>query len=46
MKEPEMKEIATFIQRVLLYGDRTESVKKDVIDFRSKFQTIHYSYEF
>jgi len=42
MKEPEMEIIADFFKRCLMDG---KFVGEDVIDFRKKYQRIHFSYD-
>jgi len=44
MKEDEMKKIAQFIKRVVLDKEDPAAVKKEVISFRSAFQTIQYCF--
>lgn len=41
MKEPEMKEIASFIHRALI----GEDIHDEVISFNKKFDKIHYSFD-
>ena len=45
MKESEMQEIANFIHRIIVNKETPESVKKDVIEFRSQFTKVHYAFE-
>jgi len=42
MKETEMKRIAEFIKRVVLNKENPETIKKEVIKFRKKFQKVRY----
>ncbi len=42
MKEREMKKIAGFIKRVIVDKENPESVKKEVVKFRKRFQKIKY----
>jgi glycine hydroxymethyltransferase len=42
MKEKEMKEIAYFIKKVILDKINPKEIKKEVINFRKKFQKIKY----
>jgi len=44
MKESEMKEIASFIARVIVKGEDPRRVAADVKEFRKGFQTIHYAF--
>jgi glycine hydroxymethyltransferase len=37
-----MEDIAGFIARIVVKGDRPESVRNDVIAFRRDYQTLHY----
>jgi glycine hydroxymethyltransferase len=45
MGPKEMKSIADFAARVLVEKESPETVAKDVIDFRSPYQTIYYCFE-
>ncbi|MGQ9544108.1 MAG: serine hydroxymethyltransferase [Candidatus Bathyarchaeia archaeon] len=45
MKGDEMKQIAEFIQRLILRGEDPERVRGEVINFRRRFQRIHYAFE-
>ncbi len=45
MNEQDMGTIADFIVRVLVNGESTESVGKDVIDFRLPKQTLYYNFD-
>ncbi len=45
MKENEMKEIASFIRRVVLDKQPVEKIAEEVADFRKNFQTIHYCFD-
>ncbi len=45
MKESEMEEIATFYERVLLKKEKPEIIKKDIKEFRSEFQELHYCFK-
>ncbi len=45
MNEKDMETIADFIARVLVKGESTESVGKDVIDFRLPKQTLYYNFD-
>jgi glycine hydroxymethyltransferase len=45
MREAEMETIADFIARVLVESESTESVGKDVIDFRLPQQTFYYNFD-
>ncbi len=42
MKESEMTEVAELIARVVVKGEGTESVKKDVIELKKGFTKVHY----
>ncbi|MHA1124599.1 MAG: serine hydroxymethyltransferase, partial [Candidatus Heimdallarchaeota archaeon] len=44
MKEPEMKEIAKFMRRVVIDREDPKKVAKDVNDFRSQYQKLHYCF--
>jgi glycine hydroxymethyltransferase len=37
-----MEDIAGFIARIVVKGDRPESVRNDVVAFRRDYQTLHY----
>ena len=45
MKEGEMKLVASFIKRALLDKEPSDLLKKEVIDFNSRFKEIHYSFD-
>ena len=45
MKESEMKEIATFIKRVVVDEQSPEQVAKDVADFRKQYQHVEYAFD-
>ncbi len=45
MREAEMETIADFIARVLVEGETTTSVGRDVIDFRLPQQTFYYNFD-
>ena len=45
MKESEMKEIATFIKRVVVGEQNPEQVAKDVADFRKQYQHVEYAFD-
>jgi len=45
MKEGEMVQIAEFMERILLDGEKPEKVREEVKDFRSEFQKVHYCFE-
>lgn len=45
MKEGEMGEIAEFIKRVVIDGERPEVVAQDVAEFRKDYQKVHYAFE-
>jgi glycine hydroxymethyltransferase len=42
MKEPEMKQIASFFKQCLIDG---KYAGDDVLEFRKSYQTVHYSYD-
>ncbi len=44
MKEDDMRTIATFIKRVI-DGEDPAKVRKEVIEFRSRYQKVHYGYQ-
>jgi glycine hydroxymethyltransferase len=44
MKEKEMEKIAEFIERVLIRKENPESIRKEVVEFRSKFQKLGYCF--
>lgn len=45
MKEPQMVEIAEFIERIVIDKENVEQVRKDVLEFRRGFQQVHYCFE-
>ncbi|UCE13579.1 MAG: serine hydroxymethyltransferase, partial [Candidatus Heimdallarchaeota archaeon] len=44
MKETEMEQIAEFFKAVIVDQKNPINVAKEVTDFRSEYQTIHYGY--
>lgn len=44
MKEPEIEQIAEFIERVFK-GEEPDIIRNEVIDFRKSFQTVEYCFE-
>jgi glycine hydroxymethyltransferase len=45
MKEGEMEEIAEFIKRVVIDGEKPEVVARDVAEFRKDYQKVHFAFE-
>ena len=45
MKSGEMEDVARFFARALIEGEDPSSVKADVREFKSQFQTVHYCFE-
>ncbi|MGQ9676287.1 MAG: serine hydroxymethyltransferase [Chloroflexota bacterium] len=45
MGQAQMEVIADFIVRILLNGEKPESVARDVVDFRASYQTVYYCFE-
>ena len=45
MGTDEMQDVARFFARTLLEGEDPSSVKRDVRDFKSEFQTVQYCFE-
>jgi len=45
MKKEEMKEVASFYDRVLHKKEDPQKVKKDVKEFRADFQNLHYCFK-
>ena len=45
MKSGEMGDVARFFARALIEGEDPSSVKADVREFKSQFQTVHYCFE-
>jgi glycine hydroxymethyltransferase len=45
MQEKEMELIASFIEKLIIKRIDTSIIKKEVIEFRSKFNHVKYSYE-
>lgn len=45
MKEPEMREIARFIRRVVIDGEPEEKIAAEVAEFRKDYQKVHYGFE-
>jgi len=44
MKENEMKKVAEFFMRVLMSKEDTETVRRDVINLKERFNKIHYCF--
>jgi len=45
MKEPEMEEVADLMTRVVVKGEDSQRVAKDVGEFRKGFNRVHYAFE-
>ncbi len=45
MRESDMEEIADLMTRVVVKGEDSKSVAKDVAEFRRGFQHVHYAFE-
>jgi len=45
MGEEEMKEIAEFLERVLLKEEPPERVNKDVVEMKKRYQHVHYCFD-
>ncbi len=45
MKESDMEEVAELMTRIVVKGEDSKKVAKDVIDFRKQFQKVHYAFE-
>jgi glycine hydroxymethyltransferase len=45
MKTDEMKQIAEFIERLVLKKEDQDKVRNDVIEFRKDFQKVHYAFQ-
>ncbi|MGD1839137.1 MAG: serine hydroxymethyltransferase [Nitrososphaeraceae archaeon] len=45
MKEDQMKDIATFIKKVVIDKENVNKVKKDVSEFRKQYQKLHYVFD-
>lgn len=45
MKEGDMKEVATFIKRVVIGKEEPSKVSDDIADFRREFQKVHYAFD-
>ena len=45
MKETDMKEIASFMKRVGLDGEKPAKVKEDVVEFRKCFNKMHFCFD-
>jgi glycine hydroxymethyltransferase len=45
MNEQDMEVIADFIARVLAKNQDTESIGKEVVDFRQPYQTLYYNFD-
>jgi glycine hydroxymethyltransferase len=45
MKEPEMEEVADLMTRVVVKGEASQKVAKDVREFRKGFNRVHYAFE-
>jgi hypothetical protein len=40
-----MQDVARFFSRALLHGEEPSSVKSDVKEFKSEYQTVQYCFE-
>jgi len=45
MKEGEMEEIAEFIKKVVVDGEKPEIVREEVAEFRREYQKVHYCFK-
>lgn len=45
MKEPEMKQIAEFMRRIVFNQEASNKVAKDVAQFRKEFQKVFYAFD-
>ena len=45
MKESDMLEVAEFIKRVIVDKETPSEVRKDVAEFRTGFQKVHYAFD-
>ena len=45
MKTDEMKQIADFIERLVIKKEDQNKVRNDVIEFRKDFQKVHYAFQ-
>jgi len=45
MKENDMQYIAELMERVVVKKEPTEKVRRDVVEFRKRFQKVHYAFE-
>ena len=45
MREQEMEHIADLIAAVLVEGRSPEAVRREVVDLRSRFQTVGYCFD-
>jgi len=45
MREPDMEEVADLMTRVVVKGEGSQSVAKDVAEFRKSFNRVHYAFE-
>lgn len=45
MDERDMKEVAKLIKRVAIDGEEPEKVKKDVVHFKTQYQTVKYCFD-
>ncbi|MEM3003699.1 MAG: serine hydroxymethyltransferase, partial [Candidatus Bathyarchaeia archaeon] len=45
MKRDEMRQIAEFIERLVLKNEDKDRIREEVVEFRKRFQKIHYAFE-
>jgi glycine hydroxymethyltransferase len=45
LREPEMERIAEFVAAVLVEARDPAAVRRDVVDFRSAYQTVGYCFD-
>ena len=45
MRSDEMQDVARFFARALISNENPAAVCRDVAEFKSEFQTVHYCFE-
>jgi glycine/serine hydroxymethyltransferase len=45
MRSDEMQDVARFFARALISNEDPSAIGRDVAEFKSEFQTVHYCFE-
>jgi glycine hydroxymethyltransferase len=44
-KEKDMRQVATFMRRIVIDKEDAAKIRKDVVEFRKAFQKVHYCFD-